>query len=167
MRNPERHGPFGDALPSREPADHQVAAGAVAGLAAGAAMWLVAMLAAKGDMGFTFPLRLVAATFLGHAALDSGFFAPVLLGLALVALASVLFGLVYVSILPESADTVQAVLAGMLYAGVVWLVTWYGLVRVTDPILFIAGRALHMLALYEIYGFVLGFFVPFLRKVLP
>ncbi len=163
-----RAAPLADALPAREPADHQVAAGAISGAAAGTAMWLVAMIAARGDMGFTFPLRLVAASFLGHAALDSGStLGPLALGGALVLLTSVLFGLIYTSLLPEGADVFAGVLVGLAYAAALWGVAWFGMVRVVDPVLFIAGRAAHMLALHLVYGALLGLLVPFLRKVLP
>jgi len=166
----ERGGPLADELPSREPADHQVAAGAIAGLAGGAAMWLAAMIAARADMGFLFPLRLVAASFMGEAALDTGqTVAPVLLGTLLVAMTSVLFGLVYTSILPEGVDVFVAVLIGIVYAAALWAVSWFGLTRVLDPILWAAGRSIpfHMLALHALYGVGLGLLVPFLRKVLP
>jgi hypothetical protein len=163
-----RSQPLTEALPEREPADHQVAAGAVAGLAGGAAMWLAAMLAARTDMGFTFPLRLVAASLMGETALDSGqLVAPLLLGTLLVAMTSVLFGLVYTSILPEGVDVFAAMLVGVVYSAALWLVTWFVLARVLDPILYAAGRPLHMLALHAFYGAVLGLLVPFLRKVLP
>lgn len=163
-----RGGPLTEALPEREPADHQVAAGAIGGLAGGAAMWLAAMIAARSDMGFFFPLRLVAASFLGESALDTGqSLAPLLLGTLLVALTSVLFGLVYTSILPEGVDGFAAMLVGVVYAAALWLLTWFVMARVLDPILYAAGRPLHMLALQAFYGAVLGLLVPFLRKVLP
>ncbi len=165
-----RGGPLADELPAREPADHQVAAGAIAGLAGGVAMWLAAMIAASSDMGFLFPLRLVAASFMGESALDTGqTAAPVLLGTLLVAMTSVLFGLVYTSILPERVDVFGAMLVGVVYSAALWVVTWFALARVLDPILYAAGRSIpfHMLALYALYGAVLGLLVPFLRKVLP
>lgn len=161
-------GQLAEGLPQREPADHQVAAGAVAGLSSGSAMWLVAMLAARSDGGFLLPLRLVAASFLGEAALDSGsVVGPVLLGMLLVALSSVLFGLVYASILPEGAGAARAVLVGAVYAGALWAVAWFGMVQVLDPVLYAAGRPAQMLALHVLYGVLLGVLVPFLRKVLP
>ncbi len=164
----ERMGPLADELPARERADHEVAAGAVAGACAGSAMWLVAMIAARGEMGFTFPLRLVAASFLGHGALDSGStVGPLLLGAALVLLVSIAFGLVYTSILSERVDVFAAVLVGLVYAAAVWAIGWFVLARVFDPILYAAGRPAHMLALHLVYGAVLGLLVPFLRKVLP
>lgn len=163
-----RGGPLAGELPARERADHQVAAGAIAGLAGGAVMWLAAMIAARPDMGFLFPLRLVAASFMGESALDTGqTLAPLLLGTLLVAMTSVLFGLVYTSILPEGVDVFVAMLVGVVYAAALWLVTWFALARVLDPILYAAGRPFHMLALQALYGAVLGLLVPFLRKVLP
>ncbi len=159
-------GPLADRLPAREPADHEVAVGSVAGLVAGCIMWLVAMLFARGDIGL--PLRLVAASFMGPSALDSGStFGPLLLGILLVGLSSVLFGLVFTSILPERLDAFAAALVGILYAGAVWLLSWFVLVQVVDPVLFAAASALYMLLLHLVYGVALGFLVPFLRKVLP
>jgi hypothetical protein len=113
-------------------------------------------------------LRLVAASFLGEAALDTGAtFGPLALGALLVALGSVLFGLVYTSILPEGAAAFWAALLGVAYGAALWAVAWFVLVRVLDPILFAAGRGAHMLALHLVYGLVLGLLVPTLRKVLP
>lgn len=157
-----------DRLPEREPADQQVAVGAVAGLVAGAAMWLVAMVAARGDLGFTAPLRLIAASLLGEAALDTGTaLGPLALGTLLAAVGSVLFGLVYASMLPEGAEVFWAALLGAVYAVVLWAVTWWLLIRVLDPILFVSTGAAHMLALNLVYGIVLGLLVPTLRKVVP
>src|SRR5574342_79238 len=61
-----------EALPEREQADHEVAAGSVGGVCAGAVVWLTAMAATRGEGGFLLPLRLVATSLLGDAALDSG-----------------------------------------------------------------------------------------------
>ncbi len=176
MDRPESHarpdrselGRLADRLPERAPADHQVAVGAVSGLGAGAAMWLVAMIAARGDLGFTAPLRLLAASLLGEAALDTGAaFGPLALGAILAAVGSVLFGLIYASILPERAEVFPAALLGASYGVAVWAVTWFALIRVLDPILFASTGAAHMLALNLVYGVALGLFVPTLRKVLP
>ncbi len=157
-----------DRLPEHQPADQQVAVGAVAGLVAGAAMWLVAMIAARGDLGFTAPLRLLAASLLGEAALDTGAtLGPMALGALLAAVGSVLFGLVYSSILPEGAEVFWAALFGAAYAVALWAVTWWALIRVLDPILFVSTSATHMLALDLIYGVVLGLLVPALRRVVP
>lgn len=157
-----------DRLPQREPADQQVTVGAVAGLVAGAAMWLVAMVAAREDLGFTAPFRLLAASLLGEAALDTGAtFAPLVLGALLAAVGSVLFALVYASILPEGAEVFPAALLGAAYAVALWAVTWFVLVRVLDPILFVSTGAAQMLALHLVYGIVLGLLVPSLRRVLP
>src|SRR5574342_1209226 len=88
-----------EALPEREQADHEVAAGSVGGVCAGAVVWLTAMAATRGEGGFLLPLRLVAASLLGDAALDSGtVVGPVALGMLLVALVSVVWGLVYARI---------------------------------------------------------------------
>ncbi|HVP68805.1 MAG TPA: hypothetical protein VMT17_16255 [Anaeromyxobacteraceae bacterium] len=155
-------------LPAREPADHEVAAGAIGGLTGAVVMWLPAMLVSPPEVGALFPLRLVAASILGPSALDSdaGAFAA-LLGAMLAALVAVLGGLVFVSILPQSATSLPAVAAGAAYGAVLFGPAWYGLVRVADPILYAAGLERPMFALHVVYGAMLGLQVPFLRKVMP
>jgi len=161
------HAPQRDGFPAREPADHEVAAGAIGGVAAGIAMWLPAMAASPPGLGFLFPMKLVAASFMGGSALDTGRTAAVLVGAVLAALASVAAALVFVSILPEKARAPASVAAGAAYGALLFAPAWYGLVRVTDPILFSAGVGLPVLLLHVIYGAVLGLVVPSLRKVLP
>jgi len=152
-------------LPGREPADHEVAAGAIAGLAGGAAAALAALLAS--DQPSFFPLRLVAASFLGHAALDPAGAGPVLLGGVLGALAAVVLGLVFASILPRGSRPAAAVALGVACGAVAWLVTWFGAVRLVDPVLFAAVPALHALALDLLFGAVVGLLLPPLRRLLP
>jgi len=154
-----------EALPERLPADHEVAAGAIAGVAGGAAVAVVAVAAA--DSPSFFPLRLVAATFLGHGALDATSVGPVLLGALLGALGSVVLGLVFASILPRSASSARAVLGGLAFGVAVWAVTWFGPVRLLDPVLFAAVRARWMLPLDMLFGAVAGLLLPPLRRVLP
>jgi hypothetical protein len=153
------------ALPEREPADHEVAAGAIAGLVAGAGMAVVA--AASSDQGALFPLRLVAASFLGHEALDPGWVAPVLLGTLLGALAAVVLALVFASILPRGRSVAVSLAYGLAYGAAAWAVTWYVLVRLVDPVLFAAGSPGPVLLLHLLYGAVLGLLLPPLRRVLP
>jgi hypothetical protein len=154
-------------VPFREPADHEVAAGAIAGLTGSIAMWLLAMIGSPADQGSLFPLRLIAASLLGTSALDSGSSAPVVVGALLAAFMAVLYGLVFVSILPQASRSRSAVLAGGVYGAALFAPAWFGLVRVVDPILYSAGYTLPMFALHVIYGAVLGVQVPLLRKVLP
>lgn len=158
----------GEALPERQQADHEVAAGSVGGVCAGALVWLAAMLGSRGEGGFFLPLRLAAASLLGDAALDSGaVVGPVAVGMLLVSMASVLFGLVYVSLLSQRARTPAAVLVGLVYAAAVWAIAWLGLARVLAPVLHAAVEPLAALGLHALYGLVLGLLVPFLRRVLP
>jgi hypothetical protein len=154
-----------EALPRREPADHEVAAGAIAGLAGGAAMLLAAL--AASDQGSFFPLRLVAASFLGHAALDPGAVVPVLVGAVLGALPAVAMGLVFTSILPRAWSPGLAVAAGLAFGAVAWLVAWFALVRLSDPVLFAAVPASRALPLHLLHGAVAGLLLPPLRRVLP
>ncbi len=160
--------PVAEALPERLQADREVAAGSVAGVCAGAVTWLVAMAASVSGGGFLLPLRLVAASLLGDAALDSGaVVGPVALGMLLAALVSVLLGLVYVSVLPRRTRTPAAMLVGLVFAGAVWAVAWQGVARVLAPVLHAAGDRPTALALHALFGLLLGLLVPFLRKVLP
>ncbi len=157
-----------EALPEREQADHEVAAGSVGGVCAGALVWLAAMLSSRGEGGLLLPLRLVAASLLGDAALDSGWvLGPVVVGMLLAAMMSVLFGLVYASVLPQGARTPAAVLVGVVYAAAVWAVAWMGVARVLAPVLHAAASPMAALGLHALYGLLLGLLVPFLRKVLP
>ena len=157
-----------EALPEREQADHEVAAGSVGGVCAGAVVWLTAMFATRGEGGFFLPLRLVAASLLGDAALDSGaVVGPVAVGMLLAAMASVLFGLVYVSVLPQGTRTPAAMLVGLVFAAAVWAVAWIGVARVLAPVLHAAALPMTALGLHALYGLLLGLLVPFLRKILP
>ena len=160
--------PVVEALPERQQADHEVAAGSVAGVCAGAVVCLTAMAATRGEGGFLLPLRLVAASMLGDAALDSGtVVGPVALGMLLVALVSVVWGLVYASILPQGSRTPAAVLVGLVYAAAVYAIAWRGAGRVLAPVLHAAGDPMAVLGLHALFGLLLGLLVPFLRKVLP
>jgi len=157
----------GGKIPFREPADHEVAAGAIGGLTASIAVWVPATLASPAEHGPLFPLRLVAASVLGAGALDSGAAAPAVVGAALAALVAVVFGLVFVSILPPAATSRKALLAGGAYGAALFAPTWFALVRVVDPILYSAGYALPAFLLHVGYGALLGIQVPLLRKVFP
>jgi hypothetical protein len=152
-------------LPRREPADHEVAAGAISGLAGGGAAALAALVAS--DQPSIFPLRLVAASFLGHGALDPAGAAPVLLGAALGALGAVVLGLVCASILPRGLSTARAVAAGLGFGAAAWGVTWFVAVRLLDPVLFAAVPAAQALPLYLLDGAVMALLLPPLRRVLP
>lgn len=154
-----------EALPEREPADHEVAAGAVAGVVAGGAMGAVALLAS--DQGSFFPLRLVAASFLGHEALDPVSVGPVLLGLLLGALASVAQALVFTSILPRGLGALASIAAGLAFGAGAWAISWFVMVRLVDPVLFAAGEPVDALLLNLLFGAVLGLLLPPLRRLLP
>jgi len=152
-------------LPDRLPADHEVAAGAIAGLAGAATMTLLAMVVSEN--GALFPLRLVAASLLGHGALDPATVGPVLLGTALGALGAVVLGLVFASILPRGLPAWNALGAGLAFGSVAWAVTWWGLVRIVNPVLFAAVASSDMLLLDLVFGAVAGLAMPPLRRVLP
>jgi hypothetical protein len=164
MEAPEPIGPV-EKLPGREPADHEVAAGAVAGLVAGAATGIAALLGT--EQASFFPLRLVAASFLGHEALDPISVGPVLLGALLGALAAVVLALVFTSILPRDLGALRSVAAGLAFGVAAWAVTWFAAVRLVDPVLFAAGEPLDVLLLNLLFGAVMGLLLPPLRRLLP
>jgi hypothetical protein len=161
---PSPIGPL-EQLPSREPADHEVAAGAVAGLVSGGLVGLVALF--SSDQESFFPLRLVAATFLGHEALDPGSAGPVLLGAFLGLLAAVVLALIFASMLPHHRAIPGAVISGLAFGFFAWVVTWFAVVRVVDPVLFAASSDGEILLLDLLYGATLGLLLPPLRRVLP
>jgi len=165
MAHAPQHAPQLPDLPDRLPADHEVAAGAVAGLAGAGAMALLAM--ALSENGALFPLRLVAASLLGHGALDPATVGPVLLGIVLGALGAVVLGLVFASILPRGLPAVNALGAGLAFGAAAWAVTWWGLVRIVNPVLFAAAASSDMLFLDLLFGAVAGLAMPPLRRVLP
>lgn len=154
-----------EALPAREPADHEVAVGAVAGLVAGGAMGIVALLASQQPSFF--PLRLVAASFLGHEALDPVSVGPVLLGILLGALAAVVQALVFTSIAPRGLGALASVAAGLAFGACAWAISWFVLVRLVDPVLFAAGEPTDLLLLNLLFGGLLGVLLPPLRRLLP
>jgi uncharacterized membrane protein YagU involved in acid resistance len=159
-----------DSFPARQPASSEVAAGAVAGITAGLVAWGTAILFTPRHLGAVHSLRLVAATFFGTAAVDRdhvGF--PSFVGALLAALIAVAFGLIFVSILRPAARVRPALLAGALYGTVLFFPAWYGMVQLFDPLLYQAGEGLQgaILALHVLYGLLLGFLVPLLRKILP
>lgn len=159
-----------ESLPARQPASSEAAAGAVAGLTGGLVAWGVAMaLLPEGEGGLR-PLRLVASTLFGPAAVAPGnVVAPAIVGALLVGFAAIAYGLVFVSILRPAAPPRRAILVGALYGGVLYFPAWLGVVHVFDPLLYQAGqgRGWVVLALHALYGATMGVVVPYLRKILP
>jgi hypothetical protein len=159
-----------DSLPARQPASSEVAAGAAAGVTGGLVAWGAAMALPGDELGGLHPLRLVAATLFGPSAIaPDNVGLPVFVGALLVAFAAVAYGLVFVSILRPAAPLRRSIGVGALYGGVLYVPAWLGVVHVFDPLLYQAGRGNGpmILALHVLYGAVLGFLVPILRKVLP
>ncbi len=159
-----------ESLPSRQPASSEVAAGAVAGILGGLVAWGAAIALSPSDVGALLPLRLVAATLSGTAAVaPGGSVLHVLAGAFLASLASVTYGLVFVSILRPATPVGRAVIVGAVYGAALYVPAWPGVVHVFDPLLYEAGggRAFEVVALHVLYGTVLGLVVPVLRKVLP
>ena len=159
-----------DSLPARQPASSEVAAGAVAGMTGGLVAWGAAMaLLPEGEGGLR-PLRLVAATLYGPAAIEpENVGLPASVGVLLVAFAAIAYGLVFVSILRPAAPPRRAIGVGTVYGAVLYVPAWLVVVHVFDPLLYQAGqgRGAAILALHVLYGATMGFLVPFLRKILP
>jgi hypothetical protein len=159
-----------DTLPARQPASSEVAAGAFSGIVAGLLSWLSAMALMPGEPGPLWPLRLVAATFLGTSAVErDNVAAPAIVGVLLVGFASVAYGLVFVSILRPAAPLRRSLLVGAVFGAVLYFPAWHVVVHVFDPLLY-EETEIHqagVLALHVLYGTTLGFLVPFLRRILP
>jgi hypothetical protein len=157
------------AVPTPGYPDKEVAVGAIAGIVAGAVMWLAAMVYASMDpaaLGFFGPLKLVAATFLGPEALAPALSPAVfLVGSALIVLVSVLFGLVFTSMLGREAEMPTALVGGAVFGIVIGALMWSFVVRVVDPLLFQSGHGLSMIAMHGLYGLLLGGLVPFVRRL--
>ena len=159
-----------DSLPARQPASSEVAAGAVAGVIGGLVAWGAAMALPGGELSGLFPLRLVAATLFGPFAIaPENVWLPVLVGALLVGFAAVAYGLVFVSILRPAAPLRRSIGIGAVYGAVLYVPAWLGVVHVFDPLLYQAGqgKGAMILALHVLYGAILGFLVPSLRKILP
>jgi len=150
-----------------EPDEQETIVGALAGLAGGAATWSLVGVAAGLGHAPPLPLRLVAASVLGPAALDPAASGAPLLGALIATVTAVVFGLVFVSVVPDGASVGRATLSGAAFGLLVYLLAWFVLVRVGDPLLYAAGGpyAFQIVALHAAYGAVLGFLVPFLREI--
>jgi hypothetical protein len=159
-----------DSFPARQPASSEVAAGAVAGTLGGLAAWFPVMLFTPDGLGRLHALRLVAATFFGTVAVEPDHVGlPAFVGALLAGLTAIAFGLVFVSILRPAAPVRRAVLVGSLYGAVLFFPAWYGMVQLFDPLLYQAGQGagVAVFSLHVVYGAILGFLIPFLRRILP
>jgi hypothetical protein len=159
-----------ETLPARQPMSSEVTAGAVAGIVGAAVAWGTAMAFLPPGAGGLLPLRLVAATLFGTAAVEPGNVGfPAFVGMLLVVLAAITYGLVFVSILRPAAPLSRSIAVGGIYGAVLFFPAWLGIVHVFDPLLYQAGQGKGpaILALHVLYGAAMGFLVPFLRKVLP
>jgi hypothetical protein len=162
------HGPTGEARLRgvRETLDHDLVMGAVGGLVAGAVAWSLAALLADVVGSPASPVRLVAASLLGPAALDHGSTFPAYLGALLAGVFAVVFALPLLCLMPEGAGPVPATAAGAAFGVVLFFPVWFALVRVADPLLFEASRGYGplVLGLHAVYGAILGFLAPILRR---
>ena len=113
------------------PRERSVAAsaGAIAGLISGAAMGLLAMIySASIGEGFTFPLKEIAATFLGVEAIIGGA-GTIILGALIHFAVSAAWGAIFGMVLPRDRDTLRTAADdtaaygwGLAFGVGVWLV---------------------------------------------
>ena len=117
-------------------------AGAIAGLAGGLAMAVVGALislAIQTDLWLS-PER-IAAFVLGHSAIEqAGFNAlPVLLGSLIHTVISIVLGigfaLLYSRVLGITTEYGAPVVAGLVYGGVIWLIAYYVIAPLFNPLL--------------------------------
>ncbi len=109
--------------PERRDVAEVVEAGAIAGLAGGVAMAILAVLyAGIAGLGFLSPIRAIAMTLVGtHAAYEMGPVGVVVLGLVIHVVVSIVFGIVFAALMPAHVPASPS-LALALFAGVSILV---------------------------------------------
>jgi hypothetical protein len=140
--------------------DRQIAAtaGAVAGLVGGFAMILVAMIysAIIGE-GFTFPLKEIAATFLGVEAIIGGA-GTIILGALTHFVVSAAWGAVFGLALPADSTSSASYGWGLAFGVGVWLVMSFVALPIFDPVMNdrVALYSGMWFAYHLVFGVVLG-----------
>lgn len=139
-------------------------AGALAGMAGGAVVGLVAIVAAVSNgVDILSPVRLIGATFIGAGALEGG--AGVIgYGVLLHAATAMAWGVVFASILPRQASAGAALVSGLVFGLIVMLVMLYLVMPVVNPVMreAVAGTTAFTIA-HLMYGAALSL-VPTLRR---
>lgn len=136
-------------------------AGIVAGVIAGVAMAAVAMmLMPLVGRAFLTPVKLMAGTFQGEAAVGGGA-GTVLLGAMIHMVMSALFGLIFALIVHALGwGSVGAlIVAGIVWAVLLFLVNQYVTLRIVDKVMAERMPPLAFLASHVVYGVVLGWLV--------
>lgn len=140
-------------------------AGLVAGLIAGIVMAMVAMmLMPMQGKGMMYPVKLMAGTFQGEAALDGGMGTD-MIGLMIHMMMSAGLGLIFGLIVAglKLHGIVTLIVAGIIYALIVFVVNWFGTLPIVDKVMRrnMSGPLFAMT--HVIYGGVLGWLVEVFR----
>jgi hypothetical protein len=143
---------------------HRVLAGIFGGTFAGACMMLFAVLYyGRSGRGFWLLPKLFAATFLGVDALVGGA-GPVVLGLAIHALVSMLWGILFAFVVPRRLPIPQALGWGTAHAFLVWATMTWTVLPWADPTLYprttLEGNI--WLVMHLVYGVASFVIVPLL-----
>jgi hypothetical protein len=128
-------------------------------MVAGAAMALVMMIIyAALDLGFWLPMKITAISILGPAALTGGVVA-VIVGIIVHLVVSGILGAIFGALLAGlvgRADVGTAVVAGILYGLIVWIVAQFIVLPVTFPLIAAAFVPWVYGLSHAVYGLVLG-----------
>lgn len=143
------------------------AAGAVAGVAAGAVMGLCMMvLSAIGGMGFWHPIELASGMFYGVNAILGGA-GPVITGLAVHLVSMGLWGALFGALLPiDQSISGKSTGWGIAYGAACWAVLTYGALPLTNSVMSerVALAPGWWFFSCLAYGLVLGAATPAIRK---
>lgn len=143
--------------------------GAIAGLAGGLAMSIVAAIISLSlGNDIWLEAKQIAALVYGRAAVaQPGFiFGPVVVGtllhFAMAALLGALFGIVTRRLLRLTSDFGTPVLAGLIYGMLIWLLSYFIILPLLNPVL-LETYAPSFIIQHIIYGAVTGLFYMWLR----
>ena len=135
-----------------------VEAGIVTGVTAGCAMaaWLTVYAGFTGLGAFT-PVKLIAGTFYGAAALEAGW-GPVFWGFTIHMAISVAFAILYGAIVHRDTEPFKAVTGGILFGFAMWVVLTFLVMPVVDPLMRarVPSMSMGWFGAHLPYGAVLG-----------
>lgn len=137
--------------------------GLAAGLVGAVAMGLVAMIvAAASGKGFFVPMKLVAGTFMGPAAMTAGASAVVLGAVTHLVVGS-FFGVIFAAIMAEDAAPGLRFAASLVYGVAIFIVMTIFILPLIDQTM--AGHidVIWFLVYHLVYGFSLSLVVPAVR----
>lgn len=137
--------------------------GIVAGLVSAVAMALLAMIvAAANGAGFFAPMKLIAATFLGSAAMTAGGGA-ILLGMVTHLVVGAFFGVVFASILSGDAGPGMRFVSGLLYGLGIFIVMTIFIMPLINTTMATHIDVIWFMIDHLVYGFTLSLVVPAVR----